>query len=128
MPLSAFTMLATIHLRKMRFHGHHGVLPEEAALGQPWIVDLDLVVDIAHAAATDDLAHTVNYVEVYEQVREIVTGEPVALLETLSNRILSAVLSSHPTVQSATITLHKPHVPIPGTHDGVALTVTLTRG
>lgn len=120
-------MLATIHLKKLRFHGHHGVLPQETALGQPWIIDLDLVVDIAHAAATDDLTQTVNYVEVHDQVRDIVTGEPVALLETLANRILSAVLSAHPTVRSATITLHKPHVPIPGTHEGVALTTSLTR-
>lgn len=120
-------MLATIHLKKLRFHGHHGVLPEETALGQPWIIDLDLVVDIAHAAATDDIAHTVNYVEVYDLVRDIVTGEPVSLVETLANRILSAVLSSHPPVRSATITIHKPHVPIPGAHDGIALTATLAR-
>lgn len=120
-------MLATIHLKKLRFHGRHGVLPEEAALGQPWIIDLDLVVDIAHAAATDDLAHTVNYADVYAQVRDIVTGERFDLIETLANRILSAVLSAHPLVRSATITVHKPHVPIPGDHEGVALTTTLAR-
>ena len=120
-------MLATIHLKKLRFHGHHGVLPEETTLGQPWIIDLALVVDIAHAAATDDVAHTVNYVEVHDLVRDIVTGEPVALLETLANRILSAVLSAQPRVQSVSITIHKPHVPIPGAHEGVALSATLAR-
>jgi dihydroneopterin aldolase len=120
-------MLATIHLKKLRFHGYHGVLPEETVLGQPWIIDLDLVVDIGHAAATDELQHTVNYAEVHDLVRDIVTGEPVALVETLANRILSAVLSAHPRVRSATITIHKPHVPIPGAHEGIALTTTLTR-
>ena len=120
-------MLATIHLKKLRFHGRHGVLPEEAVLGQPWIIDLDLVVDIAHAAATDDIDHTVNYADVYSQVRDIVTGERFDLIETLANRILSAVLSAHPLVRSATITVHKPHVPLPGDHDGVALTTTLAR-
>lgn len=120
-------MLATIHLKKLRFHGRHGVLPEEAVLGQPWIIDLDLVVDIAHAAATDDIDHTVNYADVYSQVRDIVTGERFDLIETLANRILSAVLSAHPLVRSATITVHKPHVPIPGDHEGVALTTTLAR-
>ncbi|MBC8010784.1 MAG: dihydroneopterin aldolase [Burkholderiales bacterium] len=120
-------MLATIHLKQLRFHGRHGVLPEEAVLGQPWIIDLDLVVDIAHAAATDDLAHTVNYAEVYSLCRDIVTGERFDLIEALANRILSAVLSAHPRVLSATITVHKPHVPIPGDHAGIALTTTLAR-
>ena len=120
-------MLATIHLKQLRFHGRHGVLPEETVLGQPWIIDLDLVTDIARAAATDDLAHTVNYAEVYALVEEIVTGEPVQLIETLANRILSAVLTAHPRVRSATVTVHKPHVPIPGAHEGVALTTSIAR-
>ncbi len=120
-------MLATIHLKQLRFHGHHGVLPEETALGQPWILDLDLVVDIAQAAATDRLADTVNYAEVYALCRDIVTGERFALIEALAHRILSAALAAQPRVLSATLTVHKPQVPIPGDHAGVALTVTLSR-
>ncbi len=120
-------MLATIHLKQLRFHGRHGVLPEEAVLGQPWILDLDLVVDITQAAASDDLTHTVNYAEVYNLCRDIVTGERFALIEALAHRILSAVLAAHPRVLSATLTIHKPHVPIPGDHAGVALTTTLAR-
>jgi 7,8-dihydroneopterin aldolase/epimerase/oxygenase len=120
-------MLATIHLKKLRFHGRHGVLPEEAALGQPWIIDLDLVVDIAQAAATDDLEQTVNYADVYSLCQDIVVNERFALIETLANHILSSVLAAHPRVRAATVTVHKPHVPIPGVHDGVAITATLTR-
>ncbi|MCX6938442.1 MAG: dihydroneopterin aldolase [Verrucomicrobia bacterium] len=120
-------MLATIHLKQLRFHGRHGVLPEEAVLGQPWILDLDLVVDIAQAAASDDLTQTVNYAEVYELCRDLVTRERFALIETLAHRILSAVLAAHPSVLSATLTIHKPHVPIPGDHAGIALTTTLAR-
>jgi dihydroneopterin aldolase len=120
-------MLATIHLKSLRFHGCHGVLPEEAVLGQPFILDLDLRVDIANAAASDDLAHTVNYADVHALCRDIVEKERYALIETLSHRILSAVLAAHPRVLSATLTLHKPHAPIPGNHSGVALTVSLAR-
>lgn len=120
-------MLATIQLRKMRFHGRHGVLPEEAVLGQPWIIDLDLLVDIAQAAATDDLAQAVNYADVYSLCQDIVVNERFALIETLANHILSSVLAAHPKVRSATVTVHKPHAPIPGAHDGVALTATLAR-
>ncbi|MEO0054139.1 MAG: hypothetical protein RLZZ50_86 [Verrucomicrobiota bacterium] len=120
-------MLATIHLKKLRFHGRHGVLPEEAVLGQPWIIDLDLVVDIAQAAATDDLAHAVNYADVYSLCQHIVVNERFALVEALANRILSSVLAAHPRVKSATVTVHKPQAPIPGIHDGIAITATLAR-
>lgn len=120
-------MLATIHLKQMRFFGRHGVLPEEATLGQLWIIDLDLVTDIAQAAATDDLAQTVNYAEVYSLCQDIVVNERFALIETLANHILSSVLSAHPRVKSATVTVHKPQAPIPGVHDGVAITATLSR-
>ncbi len=120
-------MLATIQLKKLRFHGRHGVLPEEAVLGQPWILDVELRVDIARAAATDELAHTVNYAEVYALCREVVEGQRFALIETLAHRLLTAILEAQPLVRSATVTVHKPHVPIPGAHEGVALTATLDR-
>jgi len=120
-------MLATLHLKQLRFHGHHGVLAEEVALGQPWLIDLDLVVDIAQAAATDQLAHTVNYVEVYSLCEDIVTNRRFALVETLAATLLRALLDAQPRILSATLTLHKPHVPIPGTHQGIALTTTLAR-
>ena len=39
----------------MRFFGYHGVFPEENKLGQQYIVDLELLLDLSEAAATDDL-------------------------------------------------------------------------
>jgi dihydroneopterin aldolase len=120
-------MLATIHLKSLRFHGRHGVLPAEAVLGQPFVLDLDLRVNIADAAASDDLAHTVNYADVHTLCRDIVEKERYALIETLAHRVLSAVLAAHPRVLSATLVLHKPHAPIAGDHAGVAITLTLSR-
>jgi dihydroneopterin aldolase len=120
-------MLATIRLHQMRFHARHGVLPEETTLGQQWVVDLDIVVDIAHAAATDELEHTVNYATVYSLCHDIVTGERFALVETLANRILSSVLAAHPGVRSASVAVHKPQAPIPGIHGGITLTATMDR-
>jgi hypothetical protein len=40
---------------------------------------------------------------------------------------LAAVLAAHPRVRSATLTIHKPHAPIPGDHAGISLTATLAR-
>ncbi|MDX2186746.1 MAG: dihydroneopterin aldolase [Opitutaceae bacterium] len=121
-------MNGIIHLRGMVFYGRHGHHPEENALGQRFTVDLSLELDMAEAAARDDLHSTVNYAEVYSLCRDIVEGKPVRLIETLADRILAAVLERHPRVSRARIELKKPSVPIAGALDHVAVEATRSRG
>ena len=50
----------------------HGVLPEEQERAQPFGVELELLVDLAPAGASDALADTVDYGAVIEAVSRIV--------------------------------------------------------
>ena len=43
-------MTGKIHLKNMAFYGYHGALAEENTLGQRFLVDLTLTLDIAEAA------------------------------------------------------------------------------
>jgi len=52
-----------IAVRGIQAHGHHGVYAEERATGQPFIVDVVLQLDLAPAAASDDVGDTVHYGE-----------------------------------------------------------------
>ncbi|MDT0308964.1 dihydroneopterin aldolase [Streptomyces sp. DSM 44917] len=115
-----------IALHGLRARGHHGVLPRERAEGQPFVVDVVLGVDTRPAAADDDLAKTVHYGVVAEEVTAIVAGEPFDLLETLAQRIADQCLS-HPAVQEAEVTVHKPHAPITVPFDDVTLTIKRSR-
>ena len=54
-------MTGRITLSNMVFYGYHGDLPEENTLGQRFMIDLVLTLDIAAAAASDDLNKTVDY-------------------------------------------------------------------
>ncbi len=45
-----------ISLNRMTFYGYHGVIPEERTLGQRFIVDVDLLLDLKSAGRSDDLA------------------------------------------------------------------------
>lgn len=121
-------MNGTIHLRGMIFYGRHGHHPEENALGQRFIVDLSLDLDMADAAARDELAATVNYAAVYSQCKDIVEGSPVRLIETLADRLLRAVLERHPRVTRARVEVRKPSVPIAGALDHVAVEASRSRG
>jgi len=119
-------MADQICITGIRGKGHHGVFDHERRDGQEFIVDVELDVDIARSAASDDLADTVDYGVVAAQVHAVITGEPLDLIETLAERIASACLS-HQAVDRVTVTVHKPQAPIPVPFDDVAIRITRER-
>jgi dihydroneopterin aldolase len=72
------------------------------------------------------VTQTVHYGELAERLVAIVAGEPVNLIETLADRLAAACLA-YPLVISATVTVHKPHAPIPHEFADVAVTLRRTR-
>jgi dihydroneopterin aldolase len=96
-----------IAIRGLEAHAHHGVYDVERERGQIFRVDAVLELDTAPAAADDDLAKTVNYAELAQRLHAVLTGEPVALLETLAQRLADVCLSD-PLVDAVEITVHKP--------------------
>jgi 7,8-dihydroneopterin aldolase/epimerase/oxygenase len=106
--------------------GHHGVLPHERELGQRFVVDVALDLDLAPAAASDAIDDTVHYGELAADVHAIVAGEPVDLIETLADRIAARCLDHQP-VQAVEVTVHKPNAPLPVVAREVAVTVRRSR-
>jgi dihydroneopterin aldolase len=104
-----------ILLEGMVFHGRHGTLPAERELGQPFVVDVELRLDLRPAGLSDDLAQTVDYGQVHRRAREIVEGEPVNLTETVAERIAAAILEDYPPVEAVRVKVAKPHVRLDGT-------------
>ena len=117
--------LDQIILTGLTVFGRHGVYDHERENGQEFTIDLRLAMSLQRAVESDDVTDTVHYGELAEKVAGVVAGEPVNLIETLAARIADVVLDD-PRVQFATVTVHKPHAPIPLTFADVA--VTLTRG
>ncbi len=114
-------------MNNMRFFGYHGVFPEENKLGQHYMVDLEMAIDLEDAANTDDLDKTVNYAEVYEEVKAIVEGAPVKLIEALAGNIATRVLDVYTMVQEVTVRVTKPSPPFKVFFDGVAVELTRSR-
>ena len=52
-------------LRGLKFHGFHGVKPEEKKLGQKFLVDVDAWMDLRMAGKSDLLSDTVSYTNIY---------------------------------------------------------------
>jgi 2-amino-4-hydroxy-6-hydroxymethyldihydropteridine diphosphokinase/dihydroneopterin aldolase len=104
-------VLDQIRLLGVTARGRHGVLAQERLDGQDFRVDAVLHVDIAKAAATDDLAATVDYGALATRLADAVRADPVDLIETLAER-LAAVCLENELVTTVDITLHKPSAPI----------------
>ncbi|WP_418275879.1 2-amino-4-hydroxy-6-hydroxymethyldihydropteridine diphosphokinase [Isoptericola jiangsuensis] len=118
--------LDQIRLTGVRALGHHGVLPQERADGQTFVADVVLHLDTRAAATSDDLARTVSYAEVAEDVHAVLAGEPVDLVETLVERIAAVVLD-RPAVQAVDVRVHKPQAPIEVPFDDVEIVVRRDR-
>jgi 7,8-dihydroneopterin aldolase/epimerase/oxygenase len=119
-------MTDVIALRGLRARGRHGVYETERVQGQDFVLDVTLEVDLAPAAASDDVADTVHYGHLAERLVAVVGGEPVNLIETLAER-LAAVCLADRRVGAATVTVHKPQAPIPHEFADVAVTVRRAR-
>lgn len=115
-----------IELRGLRVRGHHGVFAHEKRDGQDFVVDITVWMDLAPAAASDDLADTLHYGELAERAAAIVSGEPCDLIETVSARIADDVLTD-PRVQAVEVVLHKPQAPIPLDFADVAVVARRSR-
>jgi dihydroneopterin aldolase len=107
--------------------GHHGVFDYEKANGQEFIVDVDLELSVVDAAQSDDLAMTVDYGVVAQQVHDCITGPSVDLIETLAENIATACLT-HKRVSAVDVAVHKPSAPIPVPFTDVVLRIRRLQG
>lgn len=114
-----------IILEGMEFFGYHGAQPEERTLGQKFILDVELFLDLRPAGISDNLDRTVNYVQVFETVQSIVCGRSRRLIEALAEAVAKELLEQFPADQ-VRVCVKKPQAPVPGRFTWLA--VEITRG
>ena len=115
-------------LTGMGFYGRHGVLLAERRLGGRFVVDVEAALDLRAAGEGDDLAATVDYAAMYEEVRAIVEGPPLNLIEAVAERVAQRLLAAFPPLEAVTVRVHKPGAPLRGaTFATIAAEVHRTR-
>jgi len=117
--------LDRITLTGLRANAFHGVLAEERRTGQVFILDVTVHLELRDAAANDDLARTIHYGELAEEIVSAVERDPVDLIETVAERVAQLVLA-HEAARIVEVTVHKPSAPISVPFDDVS--VTIVRG
>ena len=82
-----------IYLHDLRIDTVIGVFDWERRVKQRLILDLDMASDIRRAAASDDLADTLNYKAVAKRVIDYVEHSEFQLVETLAERVAELILT-----------------------------------
>lgn len=115
-----------ITLTGIRATGYHGVYEHERREGQVFVADVVLELSLRDAAQSDDVADTVHYGELADQVAAVLSGEPVDLLETVAQRVADRALG-FARVDAVEVTIHKPQAPIAVPFDDVSVTIRRVR-
>lgn len=122
-------MADRIVIERLEFLGHCGVTHEERQVPQPIVVDLTLdcpLDTMAEAAATGDIARTVDYAQVAERVVDIGTGQAYALLETLADRLATMIFAEF-AVSALSLWLRKTAPPLKHISGSVGVRLERTR-
>ena len=113
-----------IHLKGLIFFARHGVYLEERKLGQKFSVDVTIRTDLSKVR-DDDLDTTINYAQVYEVVRNLMTkGQPKRLIETLAENIAKDVLERYARAEEIRVGIYKPQVAVEGVVGGFGVEIT----
>lgn len=110
--------MVTVRLCNVVIYAYHGALKEEKKLGQRFEIDVEFVYDAQAAIASDQLAESISYVQVYDLIVEIGTQHRFRLLETMAHEMGTAIKKRF-SVQHGLVRIRKPSVPIPGVIDSV---------
>ena len=119
-------MTDRIELRGLRVRGHHGVFDHERRDGQEFVIDITVWLDLDVAAASDDLADTLDYGDLAQRAADIVAGPPRQLIETVAGEIADGVMVDE-RVHAAEVVVHKPGAPIPLEFADVAVVARRSR-
>jgi 7,8-dihydroneopterin aldolase/epimerase/oxygenase len=117
----------SIFVTGLALHAYHGVMPHEAKVGQPFILDLVLDIDLANAAKSDKLADTVSYDAIVTVASRTFTAKRYRLVEAAAGAVADAVLQNFPRIDTVHITVRKPHAPVAAVFTDVGVTLSRSR-
>lgn len=117
----------TIELQNIHLFAHHGVMPQEKAVGAWFTIDIKLQLNDNSCAITDDIEGTVSYADVYDIIKKEMST-PSKLLENVCHRIISALFDRFKAVAAIEISLRKDTPPMGGDRLSAAVTMRANRG
>lgn len=116
-----------ILVRNLQLVARHGVLPEEAVLGQRFVLDLVAHLDLSAAGTSDDLAASVSYADIIAVATQRFTGARFALIEAAAEAVAAALLTRFTAIEQVDVEVRKPAAPIDAVFGYVAVAIERRR-
>ncbi len=89
--MDEFVSLEAIHVKGINLWAHVGVLDKERLLGQKFLVDFSLWIDLSKAAKTDKLAYTADYSLAVTAIQKLSLSIKCLTIEAFSEKILDVL-------------------------------------
>ena len=115
-------MLYTIDLQGMEFHAYHGCYDLEQRVGNRFEVALSITTELGDVTAHDAVEEAVNYLTVYEIVRERMAVRQ-RTIERVALNIIDALRAHFPEVRHVRCTVAKLAPPLGGKIARVSVTL-----
>ena len=120
-------MSDTIFVHGLLVHAHHGVMAHEEKVGQRFMIDLELAIDLVAAGDSDKLADTASYGAIVETATRAFTKQSYRLVEAAAARVAEALLAALPNATSVRVTVHKPHAPVAAIFNDLGVSILRRR-
>lgn len=114
-----------IILKNIAIFANHGAMREENVLGQRFYIDCTLYKSLKKAGLSDDLAQTIHYGEVHDEIVKVATSNEYKLIEALGENICKEIIIKFK-VDKILIQIRKPSAPIAGILDYAAIELERT--
>lgn len=102
--------LGTIRIEGLLVECIIGILDSERVTPQRLLIDVELDAEFAAAAASDDVADTINYAEVAERLSTLAVEGRFRLVERFVSTACALLLDAYPPLQRVRITARKPDI------------------
>ena len=113
-----------ILLKDICCFAYHGVAPQENIIGNEYLINLRLKVDISQAIQTDNVSDTVSYADEAVKAEMSVSSK---LLEHVCGRIAQRLLAEFPAIEEIELRLSKRNPPMGADIDSAGVELHCSR-
>ncbi|HHU31230.1 MAG: dihydroneopterin aldolase [Zhaonellaceae bacterium] len=111
-----------LQAKGMKFWGRCG-FPEEKAIGEEYMVDVEVSYDMKDMYTTDDINRGLSFTTIFKITERIVTTKQFNMIQTLAHHIAEAIKAEYNKTEYVKVTVKKPNVQIKSILDYLAVTI-----
>ena len=115
----------SIKLNNLTFFAFHGVHEHEIREGQNF--NLDLIISYYLSDSVDNISNTIDYIDLYQIIKNTVTQKRFNLLESLGNELISDIKNKYKSIYYIKINIRKPSIRVDSNKDFINVEIEYSK-